>query len=370
VFGFRRDLRRLDHIDLPTTRAFWQILSDDAGRAFSWVNYVPVVDAESGRPEAFSLQGPCEILGDNGWLLGPEGWYACCSWYSGHSYLPRPLRPRTPVYARKYRRIETLPGVTLSALTDHADAYGHVLMEALYKLLKGIEVLGGAEQVDHIVVPPGLERLLGRSVLAHDARLRAKLLPSDPRAIYRADVLIAVTHPACCMNVSPMQTDLLRAARPADRAGPARRIFLARPPSERRGISNLDQITPVFERHGYLITTGAGLEDSWATFGGADVVAGVHGSDLADTIFMRRGSTVLEIVPSDHRKPYYFNIAARLGLDFRCLLARSASQRRSVHGFSTAPIAIDATALEAVLDAIDRGVPAASDARTPRREGA
>ena len=369
MFGFRRDLRLLDQIDLPTTRAFWQIRSDDTGRVFSWINYVPIVDVDSGRPDAFRLQGPCEILGDNGWLLGPEGWYACCSWYSGHSYLPRPLRPRTPAYDRKYRRIEALAGVTLSALTDHADAYGHALMEGLYKLLKGIEAVGGVERVDQIIVPAALGRLLHRSVFADDALLHARLLPSDPSTIYRADMVIAVTHPACCMNVSQAQLDLLRAARPPDRAGLARKIFLARGPDERRGISNLDQIARIFERHGYLITTGARLEDSWAAFAGAEVVAGVHGSDLADCIFMRRGSTLLEIVPSDHRKPYYFNVAARLGLDFRCLLARSATQRKSVHGFSSARITVDAMALEAVLDAIDQGEPAMSHARTPRLEG-
>jgi capsular polysaccharide biosynthesis protein len=330
---------------------------------------VPIVDAESGRPDAFRLGGPCEILGDNGWLLGPEGWYACCSWYSGHSYLPRPLRPRTPAYDRKYRRIEALAGITLSALTDHADAYGHALMEGLYKLLRGIEAVGGVERVDQIIVPAVLGRLLHRSVFADDAPLHARLLPSDPGTIYRADMVIAVTHPACCMNVSQAQLDLLRAARPPARAGLARRIFLARGPDERRGISNLDQVARIFERHGYLITTGARLEDSWAAFAGADVVAGVHGSDLADCLFMRRGSTLLEIVPSDHRKPYYFNVAARLGLEFRCLLARSATQRKSVHGFSTAAITVDATALEAVLDAIDQGEPAISHARMPRLEG-
>jgi hypothetical protein len=370
LFGFRRDLRRIDHIDLPTTRALWQLLSDDAGRAFSWINYLPIADAESGRPEGFRPLGPCEILGDNGWVLGAEGWYVACSWYSGHSYLPGPLRPRTPIYDRSYRRVEALPGVTLSTLTDHAGAYGHVLMECFYKLLKGIEMLGGAEQADHILMPAGMERILSRSLLADDAQLRSRLLPCDPRAIYRAEALVAITHPACCMNVSRGQLDLLRASRASNRAGPGRRIFLARPPGQSRGISNLDAIARVFENHGFLVTTGALLEDSWAAFAGAEIVAGVHGSDLADCIFMRRGSTVLEIIPSDHRKPYYYNVASSLGLDFRCLLARSATQRRSVHGFSTAEITIDPRALEMVLNAIERGAPAASDARAPRLMGA
>jgi capsular polysaccharide biosynthesis protein len=353
---------------MPTTRAFWQIMTDERGHAFAWINYVPV-PVVGGRPATFRLEGPCEILGDNGWLLSREGWYACCSWYSGHTYVPGPLRPRTPAYRRTYRRIASLRGVTLSALTDHADAYGHLLMEGFYKLLKGLEMLGGAEQVDHIVVPPGMERILRRSVLANDSLLHAKLLPADQRAVYRTEALIAVTHPACCMNVSEAQTDLLRNARPRARTGSAQRIFLARPASERRGIANLDQVARVFERHGFLVTTGARLEDSWAAFAGADVVAGVQGSDLADCMFMRPGSTILEIVPSDHRKPYYYNVASNIGLDFRCLLARSATQRRSVHGFSTAEITIDVSALEMVLNAIERSAPGASDPRTPRLKG-
>jgi hypothetical protein len=332
-------------------------MSDDCCRGFSWINYVPIPNVADDRLEAFRVDGPCEILGDDGWLLSREGWYACCSWYSGHSYLPGPLRPRMPAYRRTYRRIASLRGVTLSALTDHADAYGHLLMEGFYKLLKGLEMLGGADQVDHIVVPPGMERILRRSVFANDTLLHSKLLPADRRAIYRAEVLMAVTHPACCMNVSRPQADLLRTARPTDRAGPARRIFLARFPGQRRGISNLDQVTGVFERHGFLITTGALLEDSWAAFGGADVVAGVHGSDLADCIFMPPGSTLLEILPSDHRKPYYFNVASRLGLDFRCLLAESATQRPTIHGPSSAGIKVDIAALETALTAIDQAAP-------------
>jgi hypothetical protein len=357
VFGFRRDLRLLDHIDMPTARAHWQILSDNAGRAFSWINYVPVADKESGRPEAFRIEGPCEILGDNGWVVGPEGWYACCSWYSGHSYLPHALRPFTPKYRRKYRRIVDLGGVTLSALTDHAGAYGHVLMEGLYKLLKGIEVVGGVKRLDHIIVPPAMERLLGRTILADDAPLLSKLLASDPRTIYRTDALIAVTHPACSMNVSGAQLDLLRTVRRTDRGGPARRVFLARPPGDRRGITNFEEVVRMFEGRHYLIATGASLDDSWAAFADADIVAGVHGSDLADCIFMQRGSMLFEIIPSDHRKPYYFNVAAKQGIEFRCLLARSATRRPTVHGFSFADITVDIAALDAVLNAIDEGTP-------------
>jgi Glycosyltransferase 61 len=367
VFGYRRDLRLLDHIDMPTARAVWQILSDDAGRTFSWINYIPVPDADSGRPEAFRLDGPCEILGDNGWLLSSEGWYVCCSWRAGQSYLPRALRIRAPNYQRKYRRVIKLSGMILSALNDNPYAYGHLLIDGLYKLLKGIEVVGSVERLDQIIVPQAMERLLRRSVFADDAALYSKLLPADPRAIYRADALIAVAHPACSMNVSQAQVDLLRNARRTDRAGSARRIFLARPPGDRRGITNLDEVVRIFERHEYVIATGADLDDSWAAFANADVVAGVHGSDLADCIFMRAGSTLLEIVPSDHRKPYYSNVAARLGIDFRCLLAESATRRRTVHGPSSADITVDIALLDAVLNAIDEGAPSTNGARNSLR---
>jgi Glycosyltransferase 61 len=373
LLGPRRNVGRLDHIDLPTARAYWQILSDDAGRAFSWINYAPIADAESGRPEAFRIAQPCEVLGDNGWVLGPEGWYACCSWYSGHTYLPPALRPFTPKYRRRYRRTVDLGGLTLSALTDHGAAYGHMVMEGLYKLLKGIEVVGGAARLDQILIPQGMERVLDRSVLGDEPLLRSKLLTSDPRTLYRTDALIAVTHPACSMNVSQAQLDLLRTARRTDRTGPARRIFLARPPGGRRGITNLDEVVRLFEGHHYLIASGARLEDSWAAFADAEIVAGVHGSDLADCIFMRRGSTLLEILPSDHRKPYYFNVAARQGIDFRCLLARSLTRRPTVHGLSSADITVDVAALDAVLDAIDEGLPSTNRAqeRVPLRlEGA
>ena len=57
-----------------------------------------------------------------------------------------------------------------------------------------------------------------------------------------------------------------------------------------------------------------------AAFNRADIVVGAHGANLANIMWMPFNGTVLEYVPGRTANPCYYNLANRLGLDYRMVV--------------------------------------------------
>eukprot|EP00668_Euglena_longa_P038828 GGOE01049929.1.p1 GENE.GGOE01049929.1~~GGOE01049929.1.p1 ORF type:complete len:511 (-),score=103.63 GGOE01049929.1:125-1657(-) len=55
-------------------------------------------------------------------------------------------------------------------------------------------------------------------------------------------------------------------------------------------------------------------------FNSADVVVGAHGANLANIVYMRHRSTVVEFVPGHTGNPCYYGLAVRLGMDYRAVV--------------------------------------------------
>ena len=59
-------------------------------------------------------------------------------------------------------------------------------------------------------------------------------------------------------------------------------------------------------------------------FSDADVLVSLHGAGLANMLFMRPGSLIVEIMPGDYDKPTYRELSRNLGHDYRRVQARNA----------------------------------------------
>jgi capsular polysaccharide biosynthesis protein len=58
-------------------------------------------------------------------------------------------------------------------------------------------------------------------------------------------------------------------------------------------------------------------------FGEADIIVAVHGPALANLIFARPGTTVLELFPENGVKSRFLWLATRMGLNYRALLGKA-----------------------------------------------
>ena len=108
---------------------------------------------------------------------------------------------------------------------------------------------------------------------------------------------------------------LLGARRP-DRA--TRRLYISRHDTAVRRIANETDLAAALARLGFEILSLAGrtLAEQAALFDAAAVIVAPHGASLANLIFCRPGTRVLEVFHGDHISPAYHRIAALRGLHY------------------------------------------------------
>jgi capsular polysaccharide biosynthesis protein len=83
-------------------------------------------------------------------------------------------------------------------------------------------------------------------------------------------------------------------------------------------------------------------------FAGAEAVVAPHGAALANAVFCRPGTRIVELFAPGYVNVCYWALANQVGLDYRYLLARGVADGT---GRPTADLLVDPTALEATLAA-------------------
>ena len=90
------------------------------------------------------------------------------------------------------------------------------------------------------------------------------------------------------------------------------RLYISRRGTKLRQVVNEDEVIEGLRARGFTV-----LQAHWgnhpeqiAAFERAEVVVGVHGAGLSNTVFSGPGTTVLELFPTDHRKTSMLHLAA------------------------------------------------------------
>jgi capsular polysaccharide biosynthesis protein len=92
-------------------------------------------------------------------------------------------------------------------------------------------------------------------------------------------------------------------------------------------------------------------QDPRLVFADADVIVGAHGSALADLVFCQPGTSVLELVPTDHVYPYWYCASVAAQLKYSYLACRSTSHRPpDALGPSPYDFTVDLAELSTALD--------------------
>jgi capsular polysaccharide biosynthesis protein len=227
--------------------------------------------------------------------------------------------------------------------------------------------------VDHLpraalLAQPAMRRV-GPVTLVHDGPLGAveqylltRLLPPQvqlrqvaPGRAVRADRVLVpgyVTRPMAGAIPSWYRRWIDREA-DAVSAGPAprpRRVFIDRRRSPRR-VLNQAELEPVLARHGIEAVEPSSLaaQDQIRLFRDAELVLGVTGSGLANTLFSR-SAQVVELVPGQELLPHFFYLTTSKGLPYGHVLAPPDRQRLDANQRLRRDVVVDVDALDRLLE--------------------
>lgn len=258
------------------------------------------------------------VAGPHGWVFDADGRFVTdASWYgSATEEVPLP---------------EHLPGPTVidgrcALLCSEwaGENFGHFLLDLLPRLHL-LESSGALEEVDHVLVPP-LGTVEARTLLDRSGIHPDRLIELGPGEAITASDMVVTTFPGRRRTTPRWAVAYLRrrftdtphadlppaGPRPAD-TGPAL-IYLARGDHARAPV-NEGAVISALEDLGFT-TVYADRQPGNALFAGARVVVGPNAAALSNVVFCRPGSSLVELVPSDHQYPYFLSAALAAGVDY------------------------------------------------------
>ena len=278
------------------------------------------------------------VMGPHGWVFSSTGHLLVdCVW---------PYRATQPkVLPKAFPKPRHLRGTCLNIASDWTTTnYGHFMMDGLsrYRLftMSGID----PQSIDYIYAPKADSDLTLQLMRRLGIPLE-KCIWAQEEPCIRADVVLAPSFPGARHNYARWVVDFLRTARDTNGRG-ARRIYVPR--GKARNISNEGEILDVlrdFDFEIYDFTRFAGFE----FFADADIVVGPHGAGLTNIAFCKPGTTIIDIIPSDHVYTFFYTIAASGDLNYNYILGRSAERRTVKGGTSPFDFWVDPEVLRTAL---------------------
>ncbi|HWO43084.1 MAG TPA: glycosyltransferase family 61 protein [Candidatus Eisenbacteria bacterium] len=257
------------------------------------------------------------VVGSHGWIVSKEGyWLPEHSWHGGD--LSQMKIPR-----HSYRVIK-LKGVCLSLASDWASSiYGHFLLHGLSRLDLFTKAGFALSDVDFFYCgfPDEHSRrmLLGLGIPAEKWILTAK------DVAVQADVVLAASFPGTRWNYPKWGVEFLRQAFTTTNIGPDLRLYIPR--NTTRRILNEGALLHTLNDHGFEIFDPPQHDEPLSYFARAEVVVGPTGSGLANLVFCRPGTRVLELIPSDQVSALQYTVAEAGGLEYGYLIGESTSVR-------------------------------------------
>lgn len=301
---------------------------------------LPMESAEQGL---LSIDGG-RVFGVHGWVLGVNGAVLPeLSWYGAPN--PRIVLPSTLPPPRR------LAGTCLSLVSDWSCRnYAHFLLDALGRLAVLEEAGVGFSEVDYIYCPtppsPGAADLLDRFGIPP-----AKRIFATPELLLFPELLLVPSLPATARTYPAwLRAFLRRVVRSGSEPSDERRLYVSRQGFERRAHSE-PELENVVRKHGFEVYTPGRRLTQPEDFAEATFIVGAHGAGLANLAFCRPGTPVLEIVPTDHARPYYYSLAVAGGLDYAYIVGQSVNDR-PLEAFGPSPydFELEVEELAAALD--------------------
>lgn len=105
-------------------------------------------------------------------------------------------------------------------------------------------------------------------------------------------------------------------------AGSGKRLYLSRGDAALRRVKNEDQVLKLLTPLGFegIMVSHLPFPEQAALFAGADVIVSPHGAALANLMFCRPGTKMLEVFPENYFNDCYIRMSKAMGLDNRFLI--------------------------------------------------
>lgn len=281
------------------------------------------------------------VVGSASWVVTPDLKVVVpLSWYE--SVESKPSLSKVTWNKMHYVKGNVLNLGTISGWNN----YGHFLLDGIGRL-SVLELTGKTiSDFDRVVVPgfssPSANRLLETVGISSEKIIRL----SAGEALY-GDALYTPSLPGTSRIYRACLPEFFRSQVSSKLSD--KKIFISRP-AGRRPISNIEELENCLTQHDFEIV------DPHEVFlpqliAEADVVVGAHGAALADIAFAKKGTKVIELIPSDHMFPYYYSLATAGELEYRLVLGKSEYVRElDESGPSPHPFEVDIDAFELALN--------------------
>jgi capsular polysaccharide biosynthesis protein len=138
--------------------------------------------------------------------------------------------------------------------------------------------------------------------------------------------------------------------------GSIRRLFVGRGDVGRRRTVNIDAVRDLVQSHGFVTVAmdGRSLDEQAALFAGADVVVAEHGAALANLVFARPGTRVIELCSANCVTWMYAIASVRAGFDYDLLVGIEPTVPKPFWSWQVdADQVVDLERLAQLLDRID-----------------
>ena len=129
-------------------------------------------------------------------------------------------------------------------------------------------------------------------------------------------------------------------------------LFISRAEAPRRKIANEDQLLPILGRHGFvpLVAEKLSFDEQVRRIGSSSILVGNHGAGLTHMLWMKPGSSVLELRrKGDRWDNCYFSLASALDLKYYYLTCNAVNSRDDFH---TGNIVVHPAELDNVLSSM------------------
>lgn len=289
------------------------------------------------------------VLTATGAVIGPEDALLCD--VSDAALHEDPLTH--PIFlSLKLPRMTPIDETVAVITTYRSNIYYHWLMDTLPRL--------------HLLDKAGLA--YGKMVLSSAAayqRQSIELLGLDPaRLIDMADHHIeaarllvptlpgVITHPPAWACQFIRDSFLPHAARDATPA----RFFISRARTGTRRILNEDEIARMLSQYGFerIFLEGMPFARQVRLFSRAEIVVSAHGSGLANILFCRPGTSIIEILSPNYVNTTYWGLSEQLGLVYYYLLGGNKESRALPRGRVHEDLKVDAAKLRGLVAGLDR----------------
>ncbi|MCX6838547.1 MAG: glycosyltransferase family 61 protein [Verrucomicrobia bacterium] len=268
---------------------------------------------------------------DNASVLGRHG--SVIIWKEGQGLLLSDVsyafdssgwnRVRHPDLQRRHLPgFERIRGEAVVISCPYANNYFHFLFDSLPRLLD-LDENSSCQVIlnDERSFQREYYELLGLSL--------ERRVPVSGSSHWKPDELIVPSIPLPELNmlgaVAPHACDFLRQimnhSRVCAQSSPARKIWIGR--RSGRNYANAEAVSEWLVRHAFIecFLEELSVMEQIALFRDADVVAGIHGAGLANLVYCRPGTRVVEVLPEHWGWPFYRSLSAAVGLDYRCVSA-------------------------------------------------